>query len=134
MGVPVQYQPAGNDLTPPAGANSSSDGIAKAQLTHLISRDDAAQGQAATSIQDALMPGASMEHDIATPRRMIGGRRHKWCISAQPASGKRKCAACCMCGTRFAHGEARLQQWGNRETNHHYVHAQCVNGGVGHDH
>ena len=31
-------------------------------------------------------------------------------------------------------GEARLQQWGNRETNHHYVHAHCVNGGLGHDH
>ena len=33
-----------------------------------------------------------------------------------------------------AHGEAHLQQWGNRETNHHYVHAHCVNGGLGHDH
>ena len=31
-------------------------------------------------------------------------------------------------------GEARLQQWGNRETNHHCVHAHCVNGGLGHDH
>ena len=26
-----------------------------------------------------------------------------------------------MCGIQFSHGEARLQQWGNRETNHHYV-------------
>ena len=39
-----------------------------------------------------------------------------------------------MCGIRFTHGEARLQQWGNRETNHRYVHAHCVNGGLGHDH
>ena len=35
---------------------------------------------------------------------------------------------------RFTHGEARLQQWGSRETNHHYAHAHCVNGGLGHDH
>ena len=39
-----------------------------------------------------------------------------------------------MCGIRFTHGEARLQQWGNRQTNNHYVHAHCVNGGLGHDH
>ena len=39
-----------------------------------------------------------------------------------------------MCGIRFTHGEARLKQWGNRETNQHYVHAHCVNGGLGHDH
>ena len=95
---------------------------------------DQAQGQGATSNQDALMPDPSMVHDIATPRRAIGGRCCKWCISTKPASGKRKCAAFCMCGTRFTHGEARLQQWGNRETNHHYVHAHCVNGGLGHDH
>ena len=65
---------------------------------------------------------------------MSGGRCRKWCISAQPASGKRKCAACNLCGIRLTHGEARLQQWGNRETNHHHVHAHCVNGGPGHDH
>ena len=28
----------------------------------------------------------------------------------------------------------RLQQWGDRQTNNHYVHAHCVNGGLGHDH
>ena len=37
-------------------------------------------------------------------------------------------------GIRFTQGEARLQQWGSRETNHHYVHAHCVNGRLGHDH
>ena len=42
--------------------------------------------------------------------------------------------ACNLCGIRFTQGEARLQQWGSRETNHHYVHAHCVNGGLGHDH
>ena len=80
------------------------------------------------------MPDAPTVHDIDTPRRMIGGRCRKWCISAQPASGKRKCAACSLCGIRFTHSEARLQQWGNRQTNHHYVHAHCVNGGLGHGH
>ena len=130
-GAPVVYQPSGNDLIPLAGANANSDAIVNAQLT---SAETVKQGPGATNIQDALMPDASMVHDIATSRRMIGGRCRKWCNSAQPASGKRKCAACCMCGTRFAHGEASLQQWCNRETNHHYVHAQCVNGGLRHDH
>ena len=112
----------------------NSDVIVNAQLTHLISRDDAAQGQDAPNVPDVLMPDVPAVHDIATPRRIIGGRCRKWCISAQPASGKRKCAACNLCGMRFTHGEARLQQWGNRQTNHHYVHAHCVNGGLGHDH
>ena len=80
------------------------------------------------------MPDAPTVHDIATPRRTIGGRCRKWCISAQPPAGKRKCAACNLCGIRFTHGEARLQQWRNRQTNNHYVHAHCVNGGLGHDH
>ena len=102
-GASVVYHSSGNGLTPPAEANTNSDAIVNAQLTHLISRDDQAQGQGATSNKDALMPDASVVHDIATPRRR--------CIIAQPASGKRKCAACCMCGTRLTHGEARLQQW-----------------------
>ena len=116
-----------NNETPLAGDDLNSNATVNAQLTHLISRDDAAQGQDAPTDAPAV-------HDIATPRRNIGGRCRKWCISAQPASGKRKCAACNLCGIQFSHGEARLQQWGNRETNHHYVHAHCVNGGLGHDH
>ena len=47
---------------------------------------------------------------------------------------KRKCAACCMCGQQFSHGEARLQQWSNRNSQRAYVHAPCVNGGVAQDH
>ena len=39
-----------------------------------------------------------------------------------------------MCGIQFSYGEARLQQWGNRETNHHYEHSHCVHGGLDHDH
>ena len=34
------------------------------------------------------MPDSSTVYDIATPRRTIGGRCCKWCISAQPASNK----------------------------------------------
>ena len=116
------------------GEDLNSDAIVNAQLTHLISRDDAAQGQDAHDVPDVLMPDAQAVHDIATPRRIIGGRCRKWCISAQPPAGKRKSAACSMCGIRFTHGEARLQQWRNRLTNNHYVHAHCVNGGLGHDH
>ena len=132
--TPGQYQPAGNNETPLAGEDLNSDAIVDAQLTHLISRDDAPQGQDAPNTSDVPMPDAPTVHDIATPRRTVGGRCRKWCISAQPASGKRKCAACNLCGIRFTQGEARLQQWGSRETNHHYVHAHCVNGGLGHDH
>ena len=37
-------------------------------------------------------------------------------------------------GQQFTHGEARLQQWSNRNSQRAHVHAQCVNGGVAHDH
>ena len=80
------------------------------------------------------MPDAPAVHDIATPRRTISGRCRKWCVSVQPPTGKRKCAACCVCRIRFTHDEARLQQWRNSETNDHYVHAHCINGRLGHDH
>ena len=118
-----QYQPAGNNETSLAGDDLNSKVIVNAQLTHLISRDDAAQGQDAPDVPEAPMPDAPTVHDIATPRRMIGGRCRKWCISAQPALGKRKCAACSMCGIRFTHGEARLQQWVTvKPTNITYMH------------
>ena len=106
-----QYQPAGNNETPLERDDLNSDVIVNAQLTHLISRDDAPQGQDAPNVSDVPMPDVPTVDDIATPRRIIGGRCRKWCISAQPASGKRKCAACDLCGIRFTHGEARLQQW-----------------------
>ena len=132
--TPGQYQPAGNNETPLAGEDLNSDAIVDAQLTHLISRHDAPQGQDAPNTSDVPMPDAPTVHDIATPRRTVGGRCRKWCISAQPASGKRKCAACNLCGIRFTQGEARLQQWSSRDTTNHYVHAHCVNGGIQHDH
>ena len=55
----------------------------------------------------------------------------KWCISAQPASGKRN-AACNLCGIRFTQGT--YSSGVAVKPMHHYVHAHCVNGGLGHDH
>ena len=129
-----QYRLAGIDKTPLAADDLDSTVMVNAQLTHIISRDEAAQGHDAVNVPDAPMPDAPTAHDISTPRRMIGGRCCNWYISAQHASGKCMCAARSKCGIRFFHGEARLQQWGNRQTNHHYVHAHCVDGGLGHDH
>ena len=85
MGAPVVYQPSGNDLTPPAGANANSDAIVDAQLTHLISRDDQAQGQGATSNQDALMPDAS------TGTRHRHSKTHDWWKMPQVVH---QCTAC----------------------------------------
>ena len=92
--APVVYQPSGNDLTPPAGANANSDAIVNAQLTHLVSRDDEAQGQGATSNQDALMPDASMVRDIATPRRTTGARCRK--VVHQCTACPRETQVCCL--------------------------------------
>ena len=39
-----------------------------------------------------------------------------------------------LCGQQFGHGETRLRQWCSRNSHYAYVHAQCVNGGVAHDH
>ena len=44
-GAPLVYQPSVNGLTLPAAANTNSDAVVNAQLTHLISRDDAVHGQ-----------------------------------------------------------------------------------------
>ena len=57
-----------------------------------------------------------------------------WAVSTQQTTDKRKCAACCTCGQQFSRGEARLQQWSNRNSHCAFVDAQCVNGGVAHDH
>ena len=104
-----QYQPAGNNETPLARDDLNSDAIVDAQLTHLISRDDATQGQDAPNVSDVPMPDAPTVHDIATPRRTVGGRCRKWCISAQPASGKRKCAACNLCEKRVCNSGATVK-------------------------
>ena len=115
-GYPAQYRAAGDDQTSLAERDLISTAIVEAQLTANISRDDSAQRQDAPRDEDAPMPDAPAVHDIATPRRMIGGRCRKCCISAQPTSDKRRCAACSMCGQQFSHGEPRLQQWCNRQT------------------
>ena len=67
-----QYQRAGNNDTPLEREDLNSDAIVDAQLTHLISRDDAPQGQDAPNASDVPMPDAPTVHDIATPRRTIG--------------------------------------------------------------
>ena len=68
MRTPGQYQPAGNNETTLAGEDLNSDAIVDAQLTHLISRYDALQGQDAPKASDVPMPDAPTVHDIATPR------------------------------------------------------------------
>ena len=90
-----QYQPAGNNETPLAREDLNSDVIVNAQLTHLISRDDAPQGQDAPNVSDVPMPNEPTMHDIATPRRTIGGRCRKWCISAQPPANANVLPAPC---------------------------------------
>ena len=101
-----------------------------AQLTHPISSAEDAdmQPNPATPRPDT--------RNIATPRRSIGGRCRRWVVSAQdpPLTNKRKCAACTMCGNQFTAREPRLQQWGNRDTQRAYVHAQCITSGIGRDH
>ena len=67
-----QCQPTGNNETPLAGVDLNSDAIVDAQLTHLISRDDAPQGQDAPNASDVPMPDTPTVHDIATPRRTVG--------------------------------------------------------------
>ena len=79
------------------------------------------------------MPAAPLTQDIATPRRRIGGRCRKWAVSTQQPTDKRRCASNTICGSQFAHGEARLQQWCHRDSHNAYVHDQCINGGVAHD-
>ena len=122
-GAAVQYQPDRNALTPLAGEGRNPTAIADAQLTHLASRGD-----------DAELPAAPLVHDIAAPRRQVGGRCRKWAVSTQQTTDKRKCAACCICGQQFSHGEARLQQWSNRYSQRADVHVRRVNGGVAHAH
>ena len=101
--------------------------VETAQLTQPISSSDEVvmQPNPATSRPDT--------HDIATQRRHIGGKCRKWVVSTQ-ANSKRTCAACSMCHNQFSPGEPRLQQWSNRNAPRHYVHAQCISGGLKSDH
>ena len=124
-----QYQPAVNNETPLAGDDLNSNVIVNAQLTHVVSRDDALQGQDASNVSDVrcqtyrqcmtlLYQDASLEDDAAN-----GASVHNL-----PQVNASVLPATCV------EYDSRLQQWGNRETNHHYIHAHCVNGGLGHDH
>ena len=65
-----------------------------AQMTHPISSAEDIDMQ---PIPTTARPDT---HDIATPRRRIGGRCRKWAVSTQ-ATNKRNCAACTMCSLQF---------------------------------
>ena len=128
VGPPVEYQPAGNNLKPPmthtravylpAVQGSISNANVKAQLTHLISRDDDAVRCTARERRCTLLRLYMIWlHHAAR----LGNR--KWSVSTQQPSQKRKCAACCICARQFTHGEARLQQWRNRSSHRHYPHS-----------
>ena len=86
MRVQVQYRPSGIDLTPSAEEASNSTAIVDAQMTPPTSRDDDGQMQDAPRTDDAPMPEALAVHDIATPRRQVGGRCRKWVIGTQQTS------------------------------------------------
>ena len=100
--------------------------IDAAQLTHPISSAENVDMQ-----PNPTTPRPDT-HDIAAPRRSIGGRCRKWVVSSQDPSltNKRKCAACMTCSKQFTPGEPRLQQWGCRDTQQAYVHALCITGGL----
>ena len=137
------------EVTPPAATNTdhqpqvmASESLAhyqqtgKCRMAHIV---DAAQlTHPISSAEDIDMQPIPTTprpdtNDIATPRRRIGGRCRKWAVSTK-ANSKRKCAACTMCNQQFSPGEPRLQQWSNRDATRHYVHAQCVSGGLKSDH
>ena len=95
---PAQYQQTGN-----CRMALISDA---AQPTHPISSAEDVDMQ-----PNPATPRPDM-HDIATPRRSIGGRCSRWVVSTQDPSqsNKRKCAACTVCSRQFTPGEPRLQQ------------------------
>ena len=91
-----QYQAAGNNETPLAREDLNSDAIVEAQLTHHISRDDAAQGQDAPDVPDAPMPDAPTAHDIATPRRTIGDAANGASVHSLPQVSASVLPAVCV--------------------------------------
>ena len=82
--------------------------IEAAQLTHPTSSTDEVDMQPNPSTP---RPDT---HDIATPRRRIGGRCRTCAVSTQ-ADSKRKCAACTMCSRRKANHDCNS---GPTETQH----------------
>ena len=73
------------------------------------------------------MPDASMVHDTSPLRdaRLVEDAASGASVHSLPQRNANVLPVVCA---------ARLQQWSNRETNHHFVHAHCVNGSLGHDH
>ena len=130
-GAPIVYQPSVNGLTLPARANANSVTLVNAQLTPPYQPRRSSIGT------------GSYQQSRCSHARCVYGTRHRYSkthdwwkmpqVVLQCATCLTESAACCMYGVRFTYGEARLQQRCNRETNHHYVHAHCVNSGLGHD-
>ena len=81
------HTPEPTSCDPAAKHMRLSNAIVDAQLTHPVSRDD-----------DAEMPAAPLAHDIATPRRRIGGRCRKWAVSSsqQTSAGAPPAVACSL--------------------------------------
>ena len=110
-----------NDRTWRDGVGRLSRGISPAGQQTLMRRLESRVLRASSPSDPMFLPTVSVYHprcmhDHANTachykkRRTIGGRCRKWCISAQSASGKRKCAACNLCRIRFNHRDARLQK------------------------
>ena len=132
QGVSVQYHPSGNDLT----------SLATGALVQFQPG-----GTALTLPQSLTLNRLTFSAETMTPRCLLlpscttlphlvdkSKADAQSGLSAHNTTDRRKCVACCMCGQQFSHGEARLQQWSNRHSQRAYACAQCVNGGVAHDH
>ena len=130
-GLEAQFEQGGKSPTAPTEGMAEYQQAGEGQLSHITDAAQLTRTLSRASDVDMTPAPATPRpdtHDIATPRRRIGGRCRKWAVSTQAAaqSNKRKCASCT--------GEPRLQQWANRSTQRACVHAQCITGGIGRDH
>ena len=145
----VQYQPLGNAQTPlttdissknqplgnctsgntpaqylPSGEGRTSRNIAGAPLTQPFSGDG-----------DAGIPAALLVHDMATPRRQVGSRCRMWAVGQH---NRLQTSANVLPAARAVTNSAVVKhdcnKWSNRNSHCAFVDAQCVNGGVAHDH
>ena len=124
-----KYQPAGNNETPLAREDLNSDAIVNAQLTHLISRDDAPQGQDAPNASDVPMDLQCMISPLRDARLVEDAASGASVLSLQQANASVPPALCAEYDSLMVRHHSS-----SGETAKHYVHAHCVNGGIGHDH
>ena len=138
--APVQYQPPGNDPIPLATETGSKyqpirNGISGTTLAQCLS---SVEGHTSRNIAAETMTPRCQPLPSCTTLP-----RHVDKLEADAASGlsahsrlqtNANVLPVACAGQQFTHGEARLQQWSNRNSQRAHVHAQCVNGGVAHDH